>query len=104
MYCVGGVARKLFTSQKVMGSNPAGCKVNFFVLCVPSRLWEPGLKVWAFCPGFIFPVPKPGQKGSLEPGQMDVCVVVSGSAGEGDGVEEGMDGEAIGFCTFWIAK
>ena len=26
------------------------------------------------------------------------------SAGEGDGVEEGMDGEAVGFSTHWIAK
>ena len=35
MYCVGGVAMKLFTSQKVTGSNPAGCKVNFLHCVYP---------------------------------------------------------------------
>jgi len=36
--------------------------------------------------------------------EMDRGPLVSGSAGEGNGVEEGMDGEAIGFPTLWIAK
>ena len=35
MCCVGGVARNLYASQKVTGSNPAGCRVNFFTLYVP---------------------------------------------------------------------
>ena len=55
MYCVGGVAMKLFTSQKVTGSNPARYNVFFFALV---------------------PVPKPGQKWGLELGQKDVCVLV----------------------------
>ena len=76
MYYLSELARKPYTRQEVLGSNPTGCKKKFSVWDILSRFYHPGQKPPAFCPERRIPVPKPGTNGPMEPGQKAVFVVV----------------------------
>ena len=49
MYYLDELARKPYTRQEVLGSNPAGCKKKFSVWDILSRKANPGSKIGTNC-------------------------------------------------------